>query len=320
MKIISKESFIWVNVFISLIALILCIFFTQKVYVPDREIVKEFRKANCTIENVFMIKKNTFWPCRTENNVNNWWYAYFKQAFIEQIVYKGGDPVLDHDMGNPSEKYSMCNQGIVSVMYENVEDKVLEQRANVTGLFSYNSTWVKGYLQVFNRSHIECYYDSQNPFHVLPFAPKASNYGLVLGMISAAVLIVSFSIIVVLFVLKMIERKKKARSYRGSIYSHLQSSSPSINGVSNNNNSSSSTNNNNSSKSKKKQNIISAQVDFNDFSFNLATTAASQSPPNTSINTAATTTNNNNNSNNNSSIDQNQQKKKSFILDQDSQD
>ncbi|KAM9990217.1 hypothetical protein ACTFIY_006280 [Dictyostelium cf. discoideum] len=300
-----KQVFLWVNVFIFVISLLLTVFFFDKIWAFDRDLQNEFKKGQCKITSILVSEKITFWPCNTENN-NLWWFSYYKDNFIKEVVMKGSDPKMNSDVDSETDvNFQKCYHGIISVNF-NFSDPLNNGQmelahSNISGLYSQNQTWVNGYLTQFiekqqkGSAMIECYYKPLNPYQVLPFLPEISNLGLIWGSIFLTSTCISFILIIVFFLYRHKYRKDKYQIFlnnssnsslnnsgiRKSIGGSMSSSSTGkistagIVSMSSNNNKdsgASGSGKNNSpalSSSSKNKHVIESTLEFSDFSFNL---------------------------------------------------
>ncbi|KYQ93517.1 hypothetical protein DLAC_06218 [Tieghemostelium lacteum] len=220
MKILSKESFIWINVFVSLLSLLLCIFFFQKVYKPNVELAESFSDSSCIIKSSSIGQKASFGPC---SSVGVWWFVSFKDAYVKYMSSQGVTPdtqptrVTDDLADNDSSGFSNCYQGVLSVAFSDGDSQY--QLSNITGLYSANLTWVIEYMNTLynGKSSLPCYYKSSNPFWVLPFKPSVSSAGKVWGSIFLVILILSFLLVVVLFIWKQSDKRKKRARFQFKI-------------------------------------------------------------------------------------------------------
>eukprot|EP01133_Synstelium_polycarpum_P015517 gene15517-18429_t len=149
-------------------------------------------------------QKPTFWPCHAEND-NLWWYPAFKKQFLKEIVDEGADPHSSDDWNNSGE-FSLCYYGIITVNYTLSGDHTFV--SEITGLWSSNDNWVKGYLTAFKvGDEHECYYNKKTVRNVIPFAPHLSDTGLIWGVVFAVTFLVNSVTIVVLSLLRNREKK-----------------------------------------------------------------------------------------------------------------
>ncbi|KAN0032506.1 hypothetical protein ACTFIV_006405 [Dictyostelium citrinum] len=212
-----KQVFLWVNLFIFVISLLLTVFFFDKIWAFDRDLQNEFKKGECKITSILVSEKMTFWPCNTEND-NLWWFSYYKDNFIKEVVMKGTDPKENVD-SETDVNFQKCYHGIISVNFNFSNplnnDQMTLAHSNISGLYSQNQTWVNGYLTQFIEKQqkgsgiIECYYKPLNPYQVLPFLPEISDLGLIWGSIFLASTCISFILIIVFFLYRHKYRKEK---------------------------------------------------------------------------------------------------------------
>ncbi|KAK5582155.1 hypothetical protein RB653_003738 [Dictyostelium firmibasis] len=312
-----KQVFLWANVFVFVISLLLTVFFFVKIWAFDRDLQNEFKKGNCKINSILITEKMTFWPCNTEND-NLWWFSYYKDNFLNEVVMKGTDPKENVD-SETEVNFQKCYHGIISVSFNfsdpSNNDQMTLANSNISGLYSQNQTWVGGYLSQFIEKQkgsgiIDCYYKPSNPYQVLPFLPQISNLGLIWGSIFLTSTCISFILIIVFFFNRFRYRKVKYQIFLNNSNSLNSSSGSSISKksiggsmsssstgkistagvVSVNNNSSNSDNKNsgasgsgkNNLSSSKNKHVIESTLEFTDFSFNLQQ-VTNQKPPKSAL-------------------------------------